>query len=81
MALEIEITKIAFGGMGHQALVEKIEDMFKSYMKQFKFDHLLTYDVDEKVLLIELENKKDFEQLNSYISQNIDSFNKGVTDV
>ena len=50
-------------------------------MKKFEFDHLLIWDKVEKVLLIELDNKKDYEEVNSFVAQHIDTFNKTIRDV
>ena len=64
--LEVEITKIGFGGLYNTHLIQKMKQMFSSYMKDhFKnIDFDFTEDVDNKVLLLELDSKKEYEQVN-----------------
>ena len=79
---EIELTKIGFVGLHNKSLLEELKTMFNGYMKkQFTFPFDLTEDIGNQILILELQSKKEFEEVNNYIKKHLTSLNEKMQNI
>ena len=57
LKLDGPIVKIGFSGIRREELRLKLEELCRDNLQNFDIDYELTYDIENQVLLIELENE------------------------
>lgn len=76
LKLDGPITKIGFSGIKKDELRNKLEEIFHKHMENFDVDYELTYDMENHVLLLELEDEKKFKEINESMKAHLEILNK-----